>query len=147
MCICNSSWVWIYKNSQLLHNQDTNLIRKSDLMILIFTYDFDKHSFFTSLIQTELIYLILCMTGCLIYFVLTLFAACKGWQCWFNSCGFSLMGMLSGSVTGYVSIFRTCPKYLNNKYFALQHYLKFCFLPRFFYFYHSGKFSIYFHLR
>nr|XP_028966091.1 tobamovirus multiplication protein 1-like isoform X2 [Malus domestica] len=31
--------------------------------------------------------------GCLIYFVLTLFAACKGWQCWSNSCGFSLMAL------------------------------------------------------
>lgn len=38
------------------------------------------------------------MTGCLVYFVLTLFAACKGWQCWSNSCGFSLMGMLSVSI-------------------------------------------------
>ncbi|XP_068321662.1 tobamovirus multiplication protein 1-like isoform X3 [Pyrus communis] len=32
--------------------------------------------------------------GCLIYFVLTLFAACKGWQCWSNSCGFTLMVFL-----------------------------------------------------
>ncbi|KAI5331943.1 PREDICTED: tobamovirus multiplication [Prunus dulcis] len=31
--------------------------------------------------------------GCLVYFVLTLFAACKGWQCWSNSCGFSLMAL------------------------------------------------------
>ncbi|KAM1138604.1 hypothetical protein COP1_036517 [Malus domestica] len=31
--------------------------------------------------------------GCLIYFVLTLFAACKGWQCWSNSCGFTLMAL------------------------------------------------------
>ncbi|XP_062012776.1 tobamovirus multiplication protein 1-like isoform X3 [Rosa rugosa] len=31
--------------------------------------------------------------GCLIYLVLTLFAACKGWKCWSNSCGFSLMAL------------------------------------------------------
>ncbi|XP_050370375.1 tobamovirus multiplication protein 1-like [Argentina anserina] len=31
--------------------------------------------------------------GCLIYLVLTLFAACKRWKCWSNSCGFSLMAL------------------------------------------------------
>lgn len=34
------------------------------------------------------------VAGYFVYFVLTLVAACKGWTCWSQSCGFIVMGMI-----------------------------------------------------